>query len=248
VKPLILLHGFTGHADCFGDLIDQLPHGRDRARAYTLLGHAWEAPDVPLANTFEEEVDRVADLIRHDCTGKVTLCGYSLGGRVALVLLARHPELVASAILIGVNPGLESEQERTARAAGDGKWIRMLKEQGLEAFIDAWEAQPMFASQRRLAENVQLDQRRRRIRHDPKGLATSMDVLGLSNMPNMWPELRNLHLPVHLVVGELDAKFRGIAETMVTRMPSARLHVIAGSGHNVVLEKPAALIAILADA
>ena len=43
------------------------------------------------------------------------------------------------------------------------------------------------------------------------------------------------------MAGENDAKFVGIAEEMQAAMPRARVVVIPGTGHNVVLERPEAV-------
>jgi pimeloyl-ACP methyl ester carboxylesterase len=49
-----------------------------------------------------------------------------------------------------------------------------------------------------------------------------------------------------LVVGEGDAKFRGLAEELVAAVPALPLHVISGAGHDVPLEQPRALAELLA--
>src|SRR4051812_30010155 len=52
------------------------------------------------------------------------LLGYSLGARVALGLVARHPHLVRRAVLVSVHPGLASDVARAARVAEDEAWAR----------------------------------------------------------------------------------------------------------------------------
>ena len=52
-------------------------------------------------------------------------------------------------------------------------------------------------------------------------------------------------MPVELVVGERDEKFRAIAERMAERLPDARLHVVEGAGHAVHLERPDAVAELL---
>jgi pimeloyl-ACP methyl ester carboxylesterase len=66
-------------------------------------------------------------------------------------------------------------------------------------------------------------------------------------MPDYWEALERIAVPVDLVVGEQDDKFRPIAQRMLSRLPRARLHVVAGCGHNVVLERPDALAALLCE-
>ena len=62
-------------------------------------------------------------------------------------------------------------------------------------------------------------------------------------MPPLWERLGELAMPVTLVVGERDAKFRAIAERM-RAFPSAWSS--PGAGHAVQLEAPAAVAAHLA--
>jgi pimeloyl-ACP methyl ester carboxylesterase len=65
-------------------------------------------------------------------------------------------------------------------------------------------------------------------------------------MPSLWDRLGELAMPVELVVGERDDKFRAIAERMEAAMPDARVHVVAASGHAVHLEAPDAVVELLA--
>jgi len=245
-RPLVLLHGFTGHASSWDPIRAQL---KRPSTAYTLFGHDGLLVD---ESSFEAEVDRLAGLIRREFRGKPTcICGYSLGGRVALVLLARYPKLFDSGVLIGASPGLESQAERTKRAAADQHYIDLLESQkgsassALSMFIEAWEMQPIFASQ---LASTRDEQRRVRSRHHPIGLARAMHALGLSKMPNMWPLLPSIDMSILLVTGALDEKFRVIAEQMRALLPRARLEIVAGAGHNILAEQPAVIAKLLEHA
>ncbi len=245
--PAILLHGFTGHASSWDDVIRALP-APEKTRAYTLVGHDGRPHDGEVSpNAFEREVSRLASLMSADLRGeRACLCGYSMGGRVALVLLVRHPELFASAVIIGASPGLASSAERAQREASDEQWALMLLRDGVDRFVDAWEQNPLFATQRHLPAAVLRRQRRLRAQHCASGLAHAVRTLGLAQMPNLLPELDRIDVPVLLVAGELDAKYRAVAERMQSRVRSSRLEIVAGAGHNVVLERPQAVAEILA--
>jgi pimeloyl-ACP methyl ester carboxylesterase len=54
-----------------------------------------------------------------------------------------------------------------------------------------------------------------------------------------------LSIPVTLIVGARDAKFRAIAERMASALPDAKVHVVADAGHAVQLEAPEAVAALL---
>jgi 2-succinyl-6-hydroxy-2,4-cyclohexadiene-1-carboxylate synthase len=92
---------------------------------------------------------------------------------------------------------------------------------------------------------VQAAQQAVRRRHSSQGLAQSLRVLGLAQMPDYGPALPALDLPVRLVVGALDEKFGLLAARAAARLPRAEVVRVPGVGHNVLLEAPDALCALL---
>jgi 2-succinyl-6-hydroxy-2,4-cyclohexadiene-1-carboxylate synthase len=148
------------------------------------------------------------------------LAGYSLGARLALGIAVRHPERVSRLTLVGAHPGLASDTERDERRRSDQRWIELLETCGIDAFVDAWSAQPLFASERRLPEALRSARRKERLGHDPKELARSLRITGLAEMPNFRPRLGEIRAPVTLMTGELDAKFSALAEEVSNLLPS----------------------------
>lgn len=263
-RRLVLLHGFTGSPESWtavrrilrepGSQAREHPtptsrtsaRGRDPAYAPALIGHDGTAGP-PEIGSFHDEVDRLAMAIDHRGLAGAHLAGYSMGGRLALGLLVRHPTLFRSATLIGTSPGLSDPADRAARAARDEEWARLLDEEGLNTFVAAWEALPLFGTQADLPRDVVDRQRRIRESHDPRGLARSLRVAGLARMPDYRPFLDAIHVPVRLVVGARDVKFRTLAEAMAERLTTMPLTVVPDAGHNVVLEKPAEVAALLRE-
>jgi 2-succinyl-6-hydroxy-2,4-cyclohexadiene-1-carboxylate synthase len=80
-----------------------------------------------------------------------------------------------------------------------------------------------------------------RLRRSAAEHAAQLRGLGTGVMPPLWERLCELALPVTLVVGERDAKFRGIAERMARRLARGEIVVVEGAGHAVALEAPAAV-------
>jgi 2-succinyl-6-hydroxy-2,4-cyclohexadiene-1-carboxylate synthase len=230
---LSTLHGFTGRASDWDALAPALP--------LALCGH--DGAPVPSGWSFADEVDRVAALL----PGPVHLAGYSMGGRLALGVAVAHPQRVARLTLVGAHAGLESEVERAERRALDDRWCATLETRGIEAFVDAWEAQPMWRSQDWLPGAVRDRQRDARLDHVPDALAAALRALGPGAMPDLWPALPRLAMPVTLVAGALDEKFAALAQRMASRIPSARVAFIDDAGHNVLLEQPAALASAMGD-
>jgi 2-succinyl-6-hydroxy-2,4-cyclohexadiene-1-carboxylate synthase len=166
------------------------------------------------------------------------ITGYSMGARLALGLLVAYPQLFTRATLIGVSPGLASDGERLVRRATDEAWATMIEQRGVAEFADAWELQPSLRIVAQVPqERLHLAHTIRR-QHSPAGLAWCLRTLGLSSMPDLFPELRKIRQPVTLVIGGEDAKFRGIAERMLPELEEGRMTIVPGSGHNVVLERP----------
>lgn len=243
-STLVLLHGFAGARAAWDEVVRRLP-ARLRAVPLAMVGH--EAP-TEAADSFVGEVDRLAREIERLGGVPCLLAGYSLGGRLALGLAVRHQELFGRVVLVGASPGLRGEDARRGRRASDQRWVRLLETEGLDAFLEAWQAQPLFASQASLPGEKRVLQERYRRSLDAAALAQAMRVLGLAEMPSYWSELERLELPVDLVVGALDAKFHALADEMAELLPQCELHVVPEVGHNVVLEAPAAMAEILAAA
>ncbi len=253
--PLVLLHGFTGVPESF-DAVRQLlrTYAPEQVYAPFLAGHGPDERGVGPETTqrqvepFPHEVNALAADLQCQGIGvdrKALLVGYSLGARLALGLLFAHSASFYAGILIGVNPGLRSESERRSRRRDDERRAAKLMAEGTEAFSQEWEREPIFQSQHSLPEARQRRQAEWRRCHTPQGLAYSLRHAGLAEMPNYWPKLPELDLPVHLVVGALDERFRAIAEAMNAELPRATLTVVPNAGHNVLLEAPEALAMIL---
>ena len=234
----VFLHGFSGGPESWDAVATALPSDARVVRVQ-LAGHGAAPVSV---EGWDAEVARIDALLERERVEDAHLVGYSLGGRVGLSLLA-HSARFSRSTLIGAHPGLPDAAARAERRAADDRWIRVLRERGLRAFIDAWEALPMWATQEALDPERLASQRRLRESHTAEGLAHALEALGLAQMPATDPSA--LRVPIQLVVGERDEKHRALSGALAERLPRAALRVVEGAGHNVVLERPDALAALL---
>lgn len=243
MTPLVLLHGFTGSPSTFDEVLAHVDPARPVLVPW-LSGHGGGrfAPGIV---SFETEVDRLAALIRAFEPAPVHVAGYSLGARLLLGLLARHPERCARATLISVTPGLPDEAARAARRRQDDRWLSLLRAGDLRGFVAAWERQPLFLSQASWPAARRAAQRKERLDHDALGLAQALERLGLGVMPDPIPALASGRVPIDLVIGAEDRACQERAIRLTTARPDARLHVLPGAGHNVPRETPLALARIL---
>jgi len=242
---IVLLHGFTGHASSWDAVVAMLP-GDTRVFRPCLFGHEPRLRGARV-ESFEDEVDRIAAAVRAEHLAGARLAGYSMGARVALGLLVRHPDLFSSAVLFGVHPGLPGPPERASRRASDDEWAHLLEAEGITRFVDAWELLPIFATQSHLPADVRDAHRARRIAHDAGDLAAAVRVLGLGRMPCWLPLLSRVAAPVRLVAGARDPKFTAIARDLAAQLPHAEVRILDGCGHDPLVERPAAAAAALTD-
>jgi 2-succinyl-6-hydroxy-2,4-cyclohexadiene-1-carboxylate synthase len=158
-----------------------------------------------------------------------------MGGRIALYTALALPGLVERLVLVGASPGIADAAEREERRRADAALADRIVEIGIDAFAAEWGAQELFAGQdERVAAAAHAD----RLRNTAAGLAAALRGLGTGVMPPLWDRLGELTVPVTLVAGERDAKFRAIAGRMAPAIPDCQVAVVDGAGHAAQLEQP----------
>jgi 2-succinyl-6-hydroxy-2,4-cyclohexadiene-1-carboxylate synthase len=229
----MLLHGFTGSPRSWDSVIARATLDEDPLRP-ALFGHerGWRELEV---SSFADEVRRLCAQMSSARRPRL-LAGYSLGARVALGMLASAPELFDGALLIGVHPGLDDDGLRRERRKVDAARAEALRTNGLPAFISDWEQQPLFDTQAAVSFETASQQREIRLQHDPEGLARSLEILGLASMPSYADALASMPVPVTLMVGSEDTKFRHLATNLAGRGRHLESIVVEGAGHNLLLE------------
>lgn len=229
MEHVVALHGFAG------------------------TGHTWRAvdegflaPDLPghgesgnVLPTFFTCVAHVLD----DAPERFTLVGYSMGGRIALHVALAAAQRVERLVLVATTAGIGDPRERAARRAADERLAAELQESTIEAFADRWVAQPLFADDPPEARRLQ---REDVLRNDPHCLAAALRGTGTGVMEPLWDRLGELAMPVTVVAGERDAKYRALAGQLAARVRGeAQEVVVPGAGHGLPREAPAALRAAI---
>jgi 2-succinyl-6-hydroxy-2,4-cyclohexadiene-1-carboxylate synthase len=232
---VLLAHGFTQTAQSWS-LVQQLLRSRgfDDSKAIDLPGHG-SASDAR-ADLWGSADHLVA------AGGRTTYIGYSMGGRVSLHAALAHPHVVERLVLIGATAGIDNADARAQRRTDDQLLADRIETIGVEAFIDEWLQNPLFAG---LTPNQSL--REDRLRNTADGLASSLRLAGTGTQAPLWDRLIEISCPVLLLVGQHDQKFRATAERMATALPNAELRAIDDAGHSVHLEQPERTVDALAD-
>lgn len=238
--PVALIHGMLGGPEVWAPLVEALGPTAAPLLAITLPGHGLTPWGTDLA-TFEDAVDAVAARLPE----RFGVVGYSLGGRFALALAARHPSRIAWAAAIGADLGIEDERERRSRRSWDRSLAALARARGMEALVCEWERLPVFETQRGVEPGALAAQRERRLAHDPAGIAWALETLGTGSMRPLWAGLERAGIPTLLVAGSLDTKFARVAQRAAQRIRGARAALVEGAGHSPLLEAPDALAGLL---
>jgi 2-succinyl-6-hydroxy-2,4-cyclohexadiene-1-carboxylate synthase len=232
---VVFLHGFTHTGRSWQPVIAALAE-RYTSVAADIRGHGDASERVPVS------LEAVIDDVLAAAPRRFTLTGYSMGGRIALHVALAARDRVDRLVLIGASPGIGDDGERAARRRADEELADEVDHSSIEEFARRWAQTPVLAGLPPAAlEAAHAD----RLRSTPAGLARALRGLGTGALPPLWDRLGELAMPVTLVVGERDEKFRATAVEMARGLPLADVVVVPGVGHAVHLEAPEALTEVI---
>jgi pimeloyl-ACP methyl ester carboxylesterase len=241
-RPLILLHGFTGHARTWDHFADAMAD-RFRVLALDQRGHGESdrAPDSDyrigaMARDLASFTDRL-------CPRPFHLLGLSMGGRVSIAYAGAHPERVDKLVLVDIGP--EIAPEGLARVRGMVSTVP-------EELASAEEAYRLLrAAAPRYSEPLL----RHRVKHGfrplPNGKLTwkydkalrDQTRAGCRDTPDLWPDLARIVCPTLIVRGaESDILAPEVAKRMLETLRDGRLVEIPDAGHTVPGDQPEAFL------
>lgn len=237
--PIVLLHGFTGSAASWRGLLPALHAAGFETIAIDLLGHGQtDSPADPRRYSAEAATADLVALLDALTIDRAVWLGYSMGARLALQLAIRYPDRVRALILESGSPGVGGDDERAARVRSDEALAERIERDGIEAFVDYWQSLPLFAAQARLSAEARDGLRRQRLRNNPAGLANSLRGFGQGVQSFLGDRLIELTMPVCLIAGADDDKYRRLAVEMAGVMRNAEAATVAECGHTPHLEQP----------
>lgn len=223
---VVLVHGFTQTAKSWQ------PIAEDLARDHRVI--SVDAPGHGESARLQVGLWEGARLLGR-AGGVGSYVGYSMGGRLCLHLALTDPSLVRALVLVGATAGQDEPLDRSARRDADEALARRLEVDGLDPFLERWLAQPLFAHLSPDAAGLEV-----RRENTVAGLASSLRLAGTGTMePPLWDRLAELSMPVLVVAGADDPKFRTIGERLAASIGSnARMAIVTGAGHAAHLEAP----------
>lgn len=234
-RVVLFLHGFMGSSASWGRVADQLGLPL-RTICADLPGHGESTGLSDEAYTFDGAARLLIGLLDREEVERCIWVGYSMGGRLALHVAARHPDRVSALALESAHPGLRDDAARRARLAQDQRRAEALAAD-LDRFVDDWYATEFWSSLRAHPRTFEAIVRQRKSQSGTE-LARAIEGFSPGRQPGRWTFFDGTSLPVLYLAGRLDAKYRRVAEE-IARLPSeARTAIISDAGHNVHAEQP----------
>ena len=231
---IVLVHGFGLDMRMWDPQVAHLA-GRFRVVRYDCRGFGASGPFDP-AVPYTHAGDLIA-LLDHLGIGEAVLAGLSFGGRVVLQTALAAPVRVRGLVLLdAVLDGVPWDRES---ADALDELARQVQAGGAGAGRAAWLAHPLFAPARERPE-----------------LASQLAAMVAGYPGQHWlgqdphrpvrPQplevLEDVAVPALVVVGDRDVPcFREMSAVLGRRIPGAGYHVVAGAGHMVNMERPAAV-------
>jgi 2-succinyl-6-hydroxy-2,4-cyclohexadiene-1-carboxylate synthase len=233
---VVLLHGFAGTGRAWDPVAQRLDRERYTALAPDLRGHgdARDARPVSFAACVED--------VLAAAPARFVLCGYSMGGRIALHVALAAPGRVERLVLAATTAGIDDAAARAARRDDDERLAAFADTASIEQFADRWAAQPVFAGTPPDAARIW---REDLVRNDPRALAAALRGIGTGAMEPLWDRLGELAMPTTVLVGARDAKFVALGERLAAGLPAGELVLVRGAGHGLPREAPQAIVAAL---
>jgi pimeloyl-[acyl-carrier protein] methyl ester esterase len=223
--PLVCLHGWGMNLRVFDLLRGELAAERETL-AVDLAGHgasAWAAGHAD----FDAQVKDVLAVLPPRCV----LLGWSLGGKLALELAARHPARIAALVLICATPkfaqsadwlhGLDAGSMRAFRTVLEQDW-----QQALNDFV--W-LQLRGSRHAEAAQRVLESALAQQGAPHPEALRNGLDLLGTLDLR---ARVREVTQPTLLVSGQHDRVTPpGAAHWLAAALPRAQLCEVSRAGH-----------------
>ncbi|MFC1411263.1 alpha/beta fold hydrolase [Streptacidiphilus sp. N1-12] len=194
-----------------------------------LLGHGISDRPTDFSYTLEAHADAVAAALGAAGVAGAELIAHSMGGAVAIVLAARHPELVSQLVLVDAN----LDPITPGPGPGSGGIARFTEQ---EFLADGWRETrdvvgPHWWATMRLTDRVALHR--------------SSVHLTRGTEPTMRAQLLELKIPRSFLYPE---RLGEPADAAGLRAAGVAVVPVPDCGHNIMLENPDGFAAAVADA
>lgn len=229
---MVLVHGFPFNSEMWRGQVKMLQEKNLRVITYDIRGHGQS--DVGDGQyTIELFVDDLLALLDHLKIAKTMLCGFSMGGYIALRAIERNPDRFSALVLCDTMSPSDSNEAKIRRANS----VKLIKSEGVERFAEGF-LKAVFAQQTFDAKPNIVDEIRRTITsNSPLGICGAL--LAMAGRSDTTGALSKIRVPAFIMVGEHDAVTPpNAARDMRDKIPNSKLRLIENAAHMSNLENP----------
>jgi pimeloyl-ACP methyl ester carboxylesterase len=231
--PLVFLHYWGGSSRTWDQVIERLPEPQ---RTIAIDHRGWGLSDAPASGYALKDLasDAQAVIEALDLQAFI-LVGHSMGGKVATLMASRRLMGLVGLVLVAPSPPTPLEMPPEAREQMASAY--MTRDTVMGAVEHVLTSKPLSA---RVLEQVIEDS----LRGSPKAKEAWPRATSLENISE---DALKVDVPTIVISGELDRvdPVAVLRKELLTRIPSAVLHVIPETGHLAMLESPDAVAALI---
>ena len=240
--PTFFLHGFTGSSKSWQDVIAGL---EGYSVSIDLPGHGKSVfKNLNLDYSIDNWCEDFIQIINALDIKKINLCGYSMGGRLAIAFASKYPQKINKLILESASYGIENKDDQELRFQEDLKLCGLI-ETDFHKFIQKWENSPLFLKQKDRNPDGFLKQREERLLHDSDQISKALRSFSQGCMDFYMEAITKFDFPIVIVNGLEDNKYVEMGKRITQINNKSIQYIIKGSNHNVHLESMNAFIRIL---
>jgi pimeloyl-ACP methyl ester carboxylesterase len=240
---VLLIHGTAGSTAWWDPVVPRLADAY-RVIRVDLLGHGRSASPID-GYDIPTQARRVGAALDRLGAGRVAVIGHSTGGTVATALAEQRPEAVAALALIDTGPSPDAYISqgllpRLLLAPLPGRLLwRLRTEATIRKAMRTAFTRPIDIPDAIIEDTLGMTHRA------VAGTAhASLDYLGQQTLPD---RLAPLGLPVLVVFGTDDHRWRSSSAPAYRIVPGARVELLPGVGHTPMLEDPQTTGKLLLD-
>ncbi|MCC5826848.1 MAG: pimeloyl-ACP methyl ester esterase BioH [Alkalimonas sp.] len=180
----------------------------------------------------------LAELLQPQLPAKAVLCGWSLGGLVAIELARSYPQQVQALALLAASPCFMAQTDWPGMSARIFTQFQQQLSNNIPLTIQRFLAIQAMGSPSAKGDIKQLRQAILQL-PEPKSEAVT-GGLALLQSCDLRAELVSLSLPVHAAFGRLDTLVPiEVEQALQQRIPTAKTHCFAHASHAPFISHPA---------
>jgi pimeloyl-ACP methyl ester carboxylesterase len=237
--PILFIHEFAGDHRSWRPQVQYFaPH----FRCITYAARGYPPSDVPTDASSYSQQRAVADALAVlDDLGitQAHVVGLSMGGFCALHLALQRPDRVRTLVAASIGYGAEPSREKAFREECARTALAFLND-GTAAVASWYAVGPTRIQLREKDPEAWGEFASQLSEHSAVGSALTMRGVQGSrqSLYQLADELRQLTVPVLLMVGDQDEPAVNPTRMLGRTIPSATLAVVPGTGHTINLEEP----------